>query len=178
MSRDHHVDDYVNFVLELLAPLGRVVARRMFGCHGVYCDGLFVAIIDKDTLWLKADEATRADFEKAGGTPFTYLRAGKPATLNFYSAPEQTLESPEALAPWARLALGAALRSQAKARGPAVKRIAKKRPPAPGAADKSASPGGKAPRPKRASRAEPERPARAPRAHRRHRSARPGKSSR
>mgnify|MGYP000287609516 CR=1 FL=1 len=35
--------------LELLAPLGRARARRMFGGHGLYVDDLFVAIVDAVT---------------------------------------------------------------------------------------------------------------------------------
>ena len=116
MVRSDASDTYVNFVLELLAPLGRAAARRMFGAHGVYCDGLFIAIVDSDTLWLKADELSRADFERAGSQRFTYTREGREATLNFFSAPAQALDSTDALAPWLRLALAAALRSQSRPR--------------------------------------------------------------
>ena len=56
----------VDHCLELLAPLGAVRARRMFGGHGLYIDDLFVAIIAFDRLYLKADEATRERFAGAG----------------------------------------------------------------------------------------------------------------
>ena len=118
MSRN---DGYVSYVLELLAPLGCVVARRMFGGHGVYCDELFIAIVQDDTLWLKADEDTRASFECADCRIFTYSRAGKTATLNFFSAPADAIDSPEALLPWARLALTAALRRNTKNRRTAAR---------------------------------------------------------
>ncbi len=38
-------NDFVHHVSELLAPAGHVVTKRMFGGHGVYIDGLFMAII-------------------------------------------------------------------------------------------------------------------------------------
>jgi DNA transformation protein len=35
--------------------LGKVSVRRMFGGHGVYIDGLFVANVDEGRAWFKAD---------------------------------------------------------------------------------------------------------------------------
>ena len=35
-------DDLRDHCLELLAPLGRVRSRRMFGGHGLYVDDLFI----------------------------------------------------------------------------------------------------------------------------------------
>ena len=40
------VDAFREWLRELLEPVGRVSVRRMFGGHGVYIDGLFVAIVD------------------------------------------------------------------------------------------------------------------------------------
>jgi DNA transformation protein len=104
--------DFVKYVVELLAPLGRISARRMFGGHGVYCDGLFVAIVLDDVLYLKADEESRADFERAGCEIFSYSRKGKAAMLNFYRAPEDAMDAPQRMLPWARKALEAALRAR------------------------------------------------------------------
>ena len=39
-------DEFRDFVLEQLAPAGRVAARAMFGGVGLYLDGLFFALID------------------------------------------------------------------------------------------------------------------------------------
>ncbi len=52
-------NDYRDFVLEQLAPAGRVTSRAMFGGVGLYLDGLFFALIDDDTLFFKTDDATR-----------------------------------------------------------------------------------------------------------------------
>ena len=45
-------EGFVRHVCELLAPAGRVSTRCMFGGHGVYLDGLFMAIIDDDVFYL------------------------------------------------------------------------------------------------------------------------------
>ena len=110
MSRN---SEFAEYVAELLAPQGRILVRRMFGGHGVYCDGLFIGILSGETLYLKADETSRTEFESAGCAPFTYQRAGKTAALGFYAAPADALESPGLIVPWARLAMSAALRAQA-----------------------------------------------------------------
>ena len=59
-------DDFRDFVLEQLAPAGRVTPRAMFGGVGLYLDGLFFALIDDDTLYFKADESTRAALREGG----------------------------------------------------------------------------------------------------------------
>lgn len=118
---------FVEHVLELLAPLGPVRSRAMFGGHGLYLDGLFVAIIADEGLYLKADAASQGRFAAAGGQPFVYATAGREIRLNFWSPPAEALDSPALMAPWARLALQAALAARAAA-GPA--RALKAPPPA------------------------------------------------
>ena len=107
-------DDFVDYVIELLGPFGTVGARRMFGGHGVYLDGLMFALVSEDTLYLKADEMNHVEFEQAGCEIFSYARKGRRATLNFFRAPEDAMESPELMLPWARTAYAAALRTNAK----------------------------------------------------------------
>jgi DNA transformation protein len=110
---------FVAHVLELLAPLGAVRARRMFGGHGLYVDALFIALIADERLYFKADATSRPAFERAGCTPFAYSRSDRGAvTLGYWSAPDDALDSPQGMAPWARLALAAALRAKASSRSP------------------------------------------------------------
>lgn len=112
---------FVAHVLELLAPLGAVRPRRMFGGHGLYLDSLFIALIADERLYLKADAETRQAFERAGCAPFAYSRRDAAAvTLGYWSAPDDALDSPQGMAPWARLALAAALRAKASKRSPAA----------------------------------------------------------
>jgi DNA transformation protein len=104
---------FIDHVLELLAPLGRISARRMFGGYGLYSDGVFFGIVLDDTLYLKADAENRTEFENAGCEIFSYKREGRIATLNFYRAPDEALDAPHLMLPWARSALAAALRARA-----------------------------------------------------------------
>jgi len=137
---------FVDHSLELLAPLGRTSSRRMFGGHALYIDGLCMALIIQDTLYLKVDDAHRALFERAGCKPFTY--AGKHDevhVMSYYTAPEEAMESPAEMLPWARRGLAAAVAARAKApparkKAVAAKAPAKKAPAKKAAARKAAKP--------------------------------------
>jgi len=84
----------------------------MFGGQGLYVDELFIALIAGEQLYLKTDTQTRLQFEAAGCPPFRYQKQGEWTSLSYFSPPEEALESPALMAPWARLALQAALRAQ------------------------------------------------------------------
>lgn len=102
---------FVDHCLELLAPLGPARSRRMFGGHGLYADGLFVALIAFDRLYLKVDVETEPRFSAAGCSPFVYEGKGAPIRMSYWTVPDEALESPALMAPWARLAMQAALRA-------------------------------------------------------------------
>jgi DNA transformation protein len=117
------VPPFVSHCVELLAPLGNVRARRMFGGHGLYIDDVFVALIADERLYMKTDDASRPAFERAGCEPFAYSRRDRSAvTLGYWTAPEEALDSARAMAPWARLSLAAALRALVNKRKPVAPR--------------------------------------------------------
>jgi DNA transformation protein len=117
--------DFVDFVVDQLSFVPELRAHAMFGGHGLYQDDRMFAIVLGDTLYLKADDASRPDFEARGLQPFTYVARGRSVTLRYYEAPPEVLEATEAARPWIEKALGAALK-------------AGKPPPAAGAARRNA----------------------------------------
>ena len=108
--------DFADYCCELLASAGPCVAKRMFGGWGISVDGMSIAIIADlgagDKLWLKADEETRAQWLAAGCARFTYAVTKNGDTynmgMNYYSAPDEAMDSPHAMRPWARLAMDCA----------------------------------------------------------------------
>ena len=105
---------YQTFVLDQLRRvLPGVRAKRMFGGVGLYADELFFALIDDDVLYLKVDDETRPDFERRGLGPFQPFGEGS-ATMQYYQLPEDLLEDPEALRPWAESAVAVARRAKQK----------------------------------------------------------------
>jgi DNA transformation protein len=106
---------FLDLVKEMFAPLGDIVAKRMFGAAGLYCDGLFFAVIDDDALYLKTDAQNRPEFEAAGLAPAIITNSnGETVALSYYAAPEEVFEDSETLARWTELALAAARRAAAK----------------------------------------------------------------
>lgn len=109
------------YCCELLSGVGPCTARRMFGGYGISTSGLTLALVadlgSGDKLWLKGDAETRSLYEAQGCERFTYemTRNGvtAPHSLNYYAAPEEAMESPAVMLPWARVALDCALRARA-----------------------------------------------------------------
>ena len=107
------IPPFVSHCLELLELLGAVRAKRMFGGWGLYADDVFIAVIARDRLYLKADAQSRPAFEAAGCEPFVYDAKTKAVAMSYWSAPPDALDSPALMLPWARGALQAALQSRA-----------------------------------------------------------------
>jgi DNA transformation protein len=106
---------FIEFLQEVLAPLGPIAVRRMFGGAGIYCDSQVFAFVDDDTLYLKTDEAGRRAFEAEGAGPFRYMTKHGPGELiSYWQAPERLLDDPEEMVAWARRALAVAKASAAQ----------------------------------------------------------------
>jgi DNA transformation protein len=122
---------FIVHCLELLGPMGQAQARGMFGGHGLYLDGLMVALVAGDQLYMKVDAQTLPHWQAAGGRPFTYetKRAGQPRreVMSYWTPPDAAMESRALMRPWARLALEAALRTRAAKKPSAPRRAAKKK---------------------------------------------------
>ncbi len=115
------MSDFIPFVQELLEELGPVSARRMFGGHGLYHEGLMFAIVMDQRLYLKVDALNRPQFEAQGLMPFTYAMKGKEAVLSYWTAPEAMFDAPHEAVRWAKSAWEAAWR------GHLIKRQARER---------------------------------------------------
>ena len=123
---------FLELLKDLMAPLGQISVRRMFGGAGIYCDGQFFALVDDDTLFLKTDESGRAAFEAEGMGPFTYMTKDGPGTLlSYWRAPERLLDDADEMLAWARAAMGVARRAAAKKK-PSARAGASRKPTAEG----------------------------------------------
>jgi DNA transformation protein and related proteins len=98
---------FADFVVEQLEGCGPITTKRMFGGVGIYSGDVFFAIIFKDVLYLKADDSTRKDFERAGCEPFRPYGDERGST-QYYSVPVSVLEDADELAAWGRKAIAVA----------------------------------------------------------------------
>ena len=69
--------EFVGYVVESLRPLGPVGARRMFGGHGIFMDGLMFGLIADGQLYLKVDDLNRAAYEAEGFAAVHLQRQGQ-----------------------------------------------------------------------------------------------------
>ena len=73
-------------LVEKLAGIEGISRKRMFGGHGIFCDGEMFGIVDsKGQCFLKADDALKATFEEKGA-----LKHGR---MPYYSIPEDILNN-------------------------------------------------------------------------------------
>jgi DNA transformation protein len=110
--------EFVDYILELIAPLGNVSARAMFGGHGIYVDSQIIGIVIDDILYFKTDDANHQNYLDQNLEPFSFTARGKTVATSYFRAPDEAMDSPHAMLPWARGALAAALRTAAKATAP------------------------------------------------------------
>lgn len=91
----------------------RIRARPMFGGIGIYSGELFFALIADDTVYFKVDASTRSDFEARGMGPFRPF-GDDGGTMKYYQLPDDLLEDPDALRPWAEKAVAIARQNKAR----------------------------------------------------------------
>jgi len=106
-----------DFIRDLFAQFRPVTVRRMFSGAGLYCDGMMFGLVVRGTIYLKADEASIADFKREGSGPFTYTRGKKSGrrrehALPYWRLPDRLYDDPDELAVWAERALVIAQRQK------------------------------------------------------------------
>ena len=107
--------EYLDYVHDQLSGLGGVSSRRMFGGAGLYCDEFFFALIDDDTLYLRVNDANRADFTTRGMGQFRPYAERPELSMSYYKTPADVLEDPAQLVSWARRSVAAATERRAHA---------------------------------------------------------------
>ncbi len=100
-------DETADELVHRLQAVLDVRARRMFGGIGIDHEGVFFALVHGAGLYFRVDDASRAQYERAGSRPF-HPFAHKPAMRGYFEVPDTVLRDRASLASWARRALAAA----------------------------------------------------------------------
>jgi DNA transformation protein len=99
-------DELTTYLLELLAPLGPISARSMFGGVGLFHGGLMFGLIARDELFFKVGDANRLAYEAAGEAPFSYeTKHGLHTIQSYWRCPPELLDDTENFQVWARQAV-------------------------------------------------------------------------
>ncbi len=99
---------YLEMLRDLLAPVGDLRIKKMFGGASVYVDDVILALIANDTLYFKADTRTQKRYEAEGLGRFTYEGKTRPVSMSYWRVPERLFDEPDDLLEWAREALNVA----------------------------------------------------------------------
>ena len=106
--------EFTTFVLE---QLGRLVpgvkSRAMFGGVSISSGAGTFALIDDDTLYLKANKASRPLVEGMGWPAFQPF-GGDSSTMSYFAVPGDLLDDTDAIRSWVQLALDAATAARAR----------------------------------------------------------------
>lgn len=113
--------EYCDYILDQLAPLPGISAKRMFGGFGLFRQGLMFGIIIDDVLYYKTASGNRAEYEAAGSEPFRYETKKKTVTLSYWAVPALALDDEDILLEWTRAACAAAVEAKPKPKKKAVK---------------------------------------------------------
>lgn len=108
------MSEYIEYLREVFAPLGAVQPRKMFGGHGIFYDGVMIALVADDSLYLKIDKQTEGEFIALELPPFEYEKNGKTFAMSYRLAPESMYDDPDDALAWGRMAYEAALRAKKK----------------------------------------------------------------
>jgi DNA transformation protein len=118
MSTARPLPEFTSHCLDLLASVGPVVAKRMFGGWGISVDGITFAIIadlgNGERLWLKTDDSSLPHFAAEHCPRFVYQAKGRDTSMHYHAAPEAAMESPALMRDWALMAWQTALRVQTR----------------------------------------------------------------
>jgi DNA transformation protein len=107
--------EFITFVADQLGSLGHITTRRMFSGAGIYCDGVIFALILRDALFFKVDDGNRAAYEAEGLEPFKYEARGRTVEIgSYWRVPERLFDDPDEMLEWARAAVAAGRRAEAK----------------------------------------------------------------
>ncbi|MFC2062769.1 TfoX/Sxy family protein [Chloroflexota bacterium] len=101
--------EFLEFVMEKLAPTGGVKSRAMFGGYGIFRDGLMFALNSEDTLYFKVNDSNRDMYEKAGSRVF-------PHGISYWEVPAEVLEETSRLHEWANVSIEIAREAAKKKR--------------------------------------------------------------
>jgi len=91
---------FKDYILDQLRDVEDLVCKRMFGGFGLYSNGTFFGIIDRDKVYFKTNEKSKVHYIEQGMGPFK--PTPKQTLKNYYEVPIDVIENPEDLTTWAR----------------------------------------------------------------------------
>ncbi len=102
----------VDYLCDVLAPLGAVEPRSRFGGWGLYVDDVMFTLIRDQEAYFRADDKTAGDYEALGLTRYK-SPINRGIIMPYYQLPPDLFDDPDLMVEWAAGALAAARRAKA-----------------------------------------------------------------
>jgi DNA transformation protein len=97
---------FVDYVVDMLDPLGTVSKGRFFSGVELRIDGTQIAMLNGDSLYLRVGPGMRAKLEAQGGQAFSYAKRDRRVEVGRYvSVPDDAMDDAERLQNLVREAL-------------------------------------------------------------------------
>lgn len=118
---------FADFAAELMAGVGKLDVKRMFGGATLSHAGAGFAVLDDDVIFLKADAPFAAELKAQGSKPWVHSlkKDGSPREMGYWSLPDTAADDPDEATSLARKAVAVA-RANALAKAAKAKPKAKK----------------------------------------------------
>jgi len=111
-------NEYAEYVMELLEPIGRLHKARFFGGVALSHDGVQFAMLMDNSLYFVVDDSTRPNYEQRGMHAFSYLtKKGRIQIRKYFELPEAVLTDSEQVRQWAQASLRIASASKKASSG-------------------------------------------------------------
>ena len=103
--------EFVVHIKDLLADVPSLRVRAMFGGHGIFREGLMIALLSDDLLYFRANGDRGEALRLKGSAQFMPKVRGCNLSMPYYRAPDDALEDPELTNSLAGASFADALRS-------------------------------------------------------------------
>ena len=99
-------NEFSNYILEQLSPLGDLTLGRFFGGQSIKYNGKQFCMVMKNRLYFRVGPASVDKFKEKHSEPFSYsTKKGQVMVKSYYEVPEEILDDADLLLSWARLAI-------------------------------------------------------------------------
>lgn len=114
MNKDKQLQFKNKLEQQILSKLpGEFKIKPMFGGYGIYCDGIFFAIIADSELYLKGAKTDNSVFINEGSREFIYSQGNhKPVGMNYWLVPEKILTDITKLKEWVDKAIASSVKAK------------------------------------------------------------------
>ena len=102
-------DEYLDYLQDILSPLGDISKGRLFGLRTLKYNNLQFAMYTGETLYFAVNAQTRDTYLEAGSPPFSYAtKRGRAEVHKYYEVPGEALDDEDTMQDWARVSIEAA----------------------------------------------------------------------